>query len=221
MLGRSIGKNSLLLATFALVTAALLGGTFQLTREHIEQAERAAAQAALTEIIPREQHTNDLLEDTLSIFKQAWAQLGLANGGLIHRARMEQEVTGVIIPSVAPDGYSGAISMLVGINRDGTLAGVRVLAHRETPGLGDKVDLSRDNWILNFDGRALGQPPAERWAVRKDGGDFDQFTGATITPRAVVHQVRRTLEFAEEYQELLFSTAPTADTGTGHAASAH
>ena len=221
MLGRSIGKNSLLLATFALVAAALLGGTFQLTRGHIEQAERAAAQAALTEIIPQEQHTNDLLEDTLSIPQPAWAQLGLTNGGLIHRARMDQEVTGVIIPSVAPDGYSGAISMLVGVNLDGTLAGVRVLAHKETPGLGDKVDLSRDNWILGFDGRALGQPPAERWAVRKDGGDFDQFTGATITPRAVVHQVRRTLEFAQEYRELLFSTASTADTDTDRTAGVH
>lgn len=221
MLGRSIGKNSLLLATFALVTAALLGGTFQLTREHIVQAERAAAQAALTEIIPHEQHTNDLLEDTLSIPEQAWAQLGLADGGLIHRARMEQEVSAVIIPSVAPDGYSGAISLLVGVNRDGTLAGVRVLAHRETPGLGDKVDVTRDNWILSFNGRALGQPPAERWTVRKDGGDFDQFTGATITPRAVVRQVRRTLEFAEEYRELLFPTASTADIGSGPSGHVH
>lgn len=221
MLGRAIGKNSLLLAAFALVTAALLGGTYQLTWEHIEQAERAAAQAALTEIIPQEQHTNDLLEDTVSVPEAAWAQLGLAHGGLIHRARMEREVTGVIIPSVAPDGYSGAISMLVGVYRDGTLAGVRVLAHRETPGLGDKLELSRDKWILSFDGRSLGQPPADRWTVRKDGGDFDQFTGATITPRAVIRQVRRTLEFAEEYHELLFATGPTADTEVGAAASAH
>src|SRR5690625_4465488 len=126
MLGRSIGKNSLLLASFALVTAALLGGTYQLTREHIAQAGRAAAPAALTEIIPDEQHTNDLLEDTLSIPEPAWAQLGLANGGLIHRARMNQEITGVIIPSVEIGGYSGAISTLGGVNRDGDLAGVAV-----------------------------------------------------------------------------------------------
>ncbi|MDQ2078466.1 electron transport complex subunit RsxG [Marinimicrobium sp. ABcell2] len=204
MLGRSIGKNSLLLACFALVTAGLLAGTYQLTRDQIELAERAAAQAALFEIIPQEQHTNDLLEDTLVIPQEGWAQLGLNFGGLIHRARQNDQVTAVIIPSVAPDGYSGAIRMLVGVNREGTVSGVRVLNHRETPGLGDKVDLSRSDWILSFDGRALGDPPAERWAVRRDGGDFDQFTGATITPRAVINQVRRTLEYVEENRELLF-----------------
>src|SRR5690625_7737958 len=114
---------------------------------------------------------------------------------------MNQEITGVIIPSVAPDGYSGAISMLVGVTRDGTLAGVRVLAHRETPGLGDKLELSRDDWCLSFDGRALGQPPAERWAAREDGGDFDQFTGATIPRRAVVRKVLRALEVVGECRE--------------------
>src|SRR5690625_7293210 len=111
MLGRSIGKNSLLLASFALVTAALLGGTYQLTREHIAQAERAAAQAALTEIIPDEQHTNNLLEDTLSIPEPAWAQLGLADGGLLRRARMNQVIIGVIMPSVATGGASGAVAV--------------------------------------------------------------------------------------------------------------
>src|SRR5690625_7919148 len=119
---------------------------------------------------------------------------------------MNQEITGVIIPSVAPDGYSGAISMLVGVTRDGTLAGVRVLAHRETPGLGDKLDLSRDDWRLRFDGRAQGQPPAERWAGRKDGGDADRLTGATISPRAVGGPLRRTGQFGDEYGELWSST---------------
>jgi Na+-translocating ferredoxin:NAD+ oxidoreductase subunit G len=215
MLGRSIGKNSLLLACFALVTAGLLAGTFQLTRDQIEQAERAAAQAALFEIIPQALHTNDLLEDTMAIPQEAWGQLGLAQGGLIHRARQNDEVTAVIIPSVAPDGYSGAIRMLVGINRDGSLSGVRVLSHRETPGLGDKVDLSRSDWILSFDGRSLGNPQPERWAVRRDGGVFDQFTGATITPRAVINQVRRALEFSEEYHELLFPSAAETDPAAG------
>src|SRR5690625_7733555 len=106
MLGRSIGKNSLLLASFALVTAALLGGTYQLTREHIAQAERAAAQAALTEIIHDEQRTNNLLEDTLSIPEPAWAQLGLADGGLLHGGSMTQENCDIINSIVASVGYS-------------------------------------------------------------------------------------------------------------------
>jgi electron transport complex protein RnfG len=94
--------------------------------------------------------------------------------------------------------------MVVGVNRDGSVAGVRVLEHRETPGLGDAVDHRKSDWIDGFGGKALGAPPPEDWAVRKDGGVFDQFTGATITPRAVVAAVRRTLEYVQAQRALLF-----------------
>ena len=106
--------------------------------------------------------------------------------------------------AVAPDGYSGPIRLLVGVNADGTVAGVRVLSHRETPGLGDPIDAARSDWIHGFEGRALDDPPAAAWTVRKDGGAFDEFTGATITPRAVVHAVRRVLEYAQANREALF-----------------
>lgn len=204
MLGSSIGKNSLLLAAFALVTAGVLASTYQLTRDKIADAERLAAQRALFEIVPRQSHTNDLLQDTIAVPPEAWEQLGLKSGGEIHLARNEGEVIAAIIPAVAPDGYSGAIRMLVGVKRDGSVAGVRVLSHNETPGLGDKLELKKSDWILTFAGKSLGQPPEEDWQVKKDGGVFDQFTGATITPRAVVNQVRRALEFVEEYRGLLF-----------------
>src|SRR5690606_27992952 len=204
MLGSSIGKNSLLLAAFAMVTAGVLAGTYQLTRDQIAQSERAAAQRAQFEIVQRARHTKDLLPDTLPIPVTAWNQLGLQAGGEIHIARQDEEVVAVTVPAVAPDGYSGAIRLLVGINRDGSISGVRVLGHNETPGLGDKIDLKKSDWIHRFAGKSLGSPPSQRWRVKKDGGDFDQFTGATITPRAVVNQVRRVLEFVQEHRELLF-----------------
>ncbi len=215
MIGASISKNSILLGLFALITAGVLAGTFLLTREQIQRAEREAAQRALFEIVPPSRHTNDLLTDTLPVPEAALGTLGLGTRGMgepadIHIARNNGEVIAVILPSVAPDGYSGAIRMIVGVNRDGSIAGTRVLSHRETPGLGDKVDLERSDWILDFNGRSLQNPEPERWQVRRDGGDFDQFTGATITPRAVVRQIRRTLEFVEEHRELLFA-APDQD----------
>src|SRR5690554_7615572 len=197
MLGSSISKNSLLLAAFALVAAGGLALTNEGTKDRIQKAERAAQQKALFEIVPSSLHDNDLLTDTIVVPEANWVDLGLKKGGDIYLARKDGELIAVIIPAVAPDGYSGDIRMIVGVNRDGSIAGVRVLTHNETPGLGDKVDLKKSDWILSFDGKSLLTPAATAWAVRKDGGEFDQFTGATITPRAVVNQVRRVLEFIE------------------------
>lgn len=202
MLGTSISKNSLLLGLFALVTAAILAGTQAGTADRIAAAEREAAQKALLEIVPLERHNNDLLVDTLTIAPQYWAGLGLKNGGDIHIARDNGEAVAAIIPAVAPDGYSGDIKLIIGINADGSLAGVRALTHTETPGLGDKVDLKKSDWILGFNGKSLVNPDVKKWAVKKDGGEFDQFTGATITPRAVVNQVKRTLEFFAQTKPL-------------------
>lgn len=213
MLGASISKNSLLLAAFALLAAGGLALTNEGTKERIQQAERAAQQKALFEIVPRSRHDNDLLMDTLPIPQDYWSTLGLKAGGDIHIARQQGQVVAMIIPAVAPDGYSGDIRMIVGVNRDGSIAGVRVLTHNETPGLGDKVDLKKDEWILSFNGTSLLTPAASEWAVKKDGGAFDQFTGATITPRAVVNQVRRVLEFVEARGEKLSLFAQT-DAGT-------
>jgi len=195
MLGKSISKNSLLLALFALVTAAILAGTSLGTADRIAAAERAAAQKALLEIVPLERHNNDILLDTLAIDPSHWEQLGLKNGGQINLARDGEEIIAAIIPAVARDGYSGDIKLIIGVNANGSIAGVRVLSHSETPGLGDKVDLKKSDWILSFNGKSLENPTPEAWAVTKDGGEFDQFTGATITPRAVVNQVKRVLEY--------------------------
>ena len=200
----AIRDNGILLLLFALFTASVVSGTYELTKDTIAKAERNAAQKALLEIIPAERIDNDLLLDTVTIPESAWSQLGLKSGGDVHIARQNQQVVAVIVPAVAPDGYSGNIKLIAGVNADGTVAGVRVLTHTETPGLGDKVDLKKSDWILSFNGKSLQNTNADAWAVKKDGGEFDQFTGATITPRAVVQQVYKVLEFVESNQNLFF-----------------
>lgn len=221
MLGTSISKNSLLLGLFALIAAGMLAGINEGTKERIAKEVRIAQQRALYEIVPREAHDNDLLLDTRSIPTDAWSELGLPKGGELHIARQDGEIVALIIPATAPDGYSGEIGMIVGVNRDGSVAGVRVLNHRETPGLGDKVDLKKSNWVLDFTGKSLLNPQPVNWTVKKDGGEFDQFTGATITPRAVVNQVKRVLEFVQAHESELFAveeeslaTQSTTESGT-------
>jgi electron transport complex protein RnfG len=203
--GSSITKNSVLLGIFALVTTAILAFTAELTKEPIAKAEREAQQRALFEIVPRTRHDNDLLSDIIKVPESAWEGLGLKSGGDIYVARHTDETIAVIIPATAPDGYSGDIRMIVGINADGTIAGVRVIDHKETPGLGDKIELKKNQWILSFNGKSLSSPEISHWKVKKDGGDFDQFAGATITPRAVVNQVRRVLEFVDAHRDELFT----------------
>lgn len=203
-LSTSISKNSFLLFMFALVTAGVLAATYEGTKETIATAERRAAEKALLEIVPSERIDNDLLLDTQVIDPSAWALLGIKKASNIHIARKDGGVIAVIVPATAPDGYSGDIKMIIGVNRDGSVAGVRVLAHTETPGLGDKIDLKKSQWIKSFDGLSLNKPDEAGWKVKKDGGEFDQFTGATITPRAVVKQVRNTLAFIENNKQSLF-----------------
>lgn len=206
MIFKSIGFNSIVLAIFALVTAVILATTNDLTRDRIADSERKAAQRALLEIIPLERHNNDLLMDIQPVPQQYWGMLGLKNGGNIHIARDNGQPVAAIIPTVTKDGYSGDISMIIGINFDGTVAGVRVVEHRETPGLGDKVDLQKSDWILDFNGKSLVNPNSDGWKVKKEGGEFDQFTGATITPRAVIYQILKTLQyFNDDRQRLLDS----------------
>ena len=211
MIFQSMGKNSLLLALFALITALILASTDRVTEDRIAESERVAAQKALFEIVPLALHNNDLLVDLQPIPEQYWLALGLDNGGDVHIARLDDQPVAAIIPSITTDGYSGDIAMIVGINFDGTVAGVRVVDHKETPGLGDKVELRKSDWILSFNGKSLNNPEISKWNVKKDRGDFDQFTGATITPKAVIHQIAKTLEYFEKDRERLLSAINFSD----------
>ena len=203
----SIGKNGLLLLLFALVTAGILASTYEGTKEKIGEEERKAAQKALLEIIPQSRFDNDILLDTITLPESARDALGKISGENIYVARKNNSIVAVIVPAVAPDGYNGDIKLITGVNTDGTIAGVRVLTHKETPGLGDKIDIKKNQWITSFFGRSLQNTSDDNWSVKKNGGEFDQFTGATITPRAVVKQVHKVLQFVEEHQKSLFTQA--------------
>ncbi len=205
---QAAGRNALRLGIFALATALALGLTYALTREDIAAAQREVEARTLIEVIEGIPHDNDVLEDSLPLPEDGRDILHVRDQ-LIHVVRQNDEAVAFILPSVAPDGYSGSIAMLVGIALDGSLTGVRVTVHGETPGLGDKVELRKSDWIRGFTGLSLRQPAAARWAVRKDGGDFDAFTGATITPRAVVGQISRTLAWFEANRERLVDMSQT------------
>lgn len=208
-LGQSITRNAIGLALFAVITAGTIALTHAFTQERIQDQVRQAEAGALLEILPEDLHDNDLLQDTVNIGPSD--KLGLKTGAQAHIARQDGAVTGIILPAVAPNGYSGEIRMLVGIDDSGEILGVRVTQHRETPGLGDKVETKKSGWIYSFNGKSLESIPSNQWAVVKDGGQFDQFTGATITPRAVVSAVHGALQYFEENRPALTQMEPARD----------
>jgi electron transport complex protein RnfG len=204
---RQIGITATILLLFAVIGTAMVAATYEGTRERIAANERATLLRKLNQLIPREAYDNNLLDDSFELPAGELADRPLR----VYRARREGRPVALVMNAIAPDGYGGSIRLLVGINYDGTVAGVRVVAHRETPGLGDAIDEEHSDWILGFNGRSLGDPPPAQWAVRKDGGVFDQFTGATITPRAVVRAVRKALLYYRAHRDALFSSPATAE----------
>ena len=188
---------------FAASGAALVGLTFIQTEDDIKFNEKLTLLRKLNNIIPAESYDNDLLLDTIVI--KASSVLSTKEETLAYRARKNKKNIAVVFTSIAPNGYNGSIQLLVGINADGKLSGVRVVKHRETPGLGDVVSITHSDWILGFDNKSLSDPDARGWKVKRDGGVFDQFTGATITPRAVVKAVHNALLYFDENQDMLFS----------------
>lgn len=198
-LGKAIRRNAIGLGLFAIITGGTIALTQALTEERIEQQAARAEAEALFQIIPENRHDNELLRDTVTLP----ATSGLNKGEPVTAwvARRGDRPIGLILPVTAPDGYSGNIRLLVGINLRGTVLGVRVTSHRETPGLGDKIEPKKSDWIYTFKGRSLNDPEPEQWAVKKNGGAFDQFTGATITPRAVVNAVRDSLIYFRDHRQ--------------------
>ncbi|ADE15813.1 electron transport complex, RnfABCDGE type, G subunit [Nitrosococcus halophilus Nc 4] len=195
-------RVGLLLGLFAVAGTGIVAITEALTREQIAANERAALRQAIAAVLPSTAYNNPILEDT---FQVSDPLLGTEKPILAYRARRDSQPVAVILTPVAPEGYNGAIKLLVGIHYDGSLAGVRVLSHKETPGLGDEIEEGKSEWILGFRNRSLGNPPESKWQVKRDGGAFDQFTGATITPRAIVKAVRNTLKYFENHRDKLFA----------------
>lgn len=196
-----------ILTLFTAIGTALLSGTYETTKAPIAASEREARLHLFSQVLPANLHDNDLLQDGVELPPND--ALGQHGTSMAYRARLHGQPTGVILEAIAPDGYSGEIKLLVGINADGTLTGVRVLAHKETPGLGDYIDLAHGNWIKNFDSLSLAKRSDDGWKVKKDGGQFDYMTGATITPRAVVKAVHKALIYFASQRDKIFA-APAA-----------
>lgn len=193
-----------MLALFGMIGTGLVALSYTGTRERVAANERAALLQRLDALLPAGSFDNDVVADTLQVRDPGL--LGSKQSVTVYRARQQGRPSVAVLTPVAPDGYSGEIKLLVGIRYDGTLTGVRVLAHHETPGLGDPIEEGRSDWITRFTGHSLSNPAASGWKVKRDGGDFDQFTGATITPRAVVGAVHRCLLYFAQHRAELFAT---------------
>ena len=204
-IARSMGVAALILTGFAVVGTGMVAVTYTGTKDIIAEAQRQALQASLNQLVPADRYDNRVTEDTLEVTAPEW--LGTDQPVTVYRARKDGQPVALFATPYAPDGYSGPIQLLIGVYADGTLAGARVLAHKEPPGLGDSIEERRSPWILAFTGKSLGNPEPARWKVKKDGGAFDQFTGATITPRAVIKATRKFLEYVQTHQTQLFAPA--------------
>ena len=200
---KAINKNALILALFAFVSTGLIAITHWLTKDKIAKEVELSLLRQLSQIVPAENYTNNVYQDCLLI--QDANLLGTPNWQKLYRMRGDVGNYALMMTSVAPDGYSGKITIALAAHTDGTLLGVNILGHNETPGLGDKIERSKSDWLKQFDGLSLTNTEQKQWAVRKDGGQFDALTGATITPRAVVNSVYNGLQFLQKNSETLFA----------------
>ncbi|WP_191600586.1 electron transport complex subunit RsxG [Marinomonas algicola] len=196
----SIRRNSLGLGIFAVVTAGFIAVTQQFTKATIEKNIIEAQLAAFSEILPSDRYNNELYTDVITLNDSL---LGSSEPHHAYLARMNNEVTAIIFETTAPGGYNGNLELLVAIDKNSIVTGTRIISHKETPGLGDKVDVKKSPWVHSFVGTFLGEDQDKKWQVKKDGGEFDQFTGATITPRAVVRSIKNTLIYFEQNKDSL------------------
>ncbi|BBP46078.1 electron transport complex subunit G [Thiosulfatimonas sediminis] len=193
------------LSGFVVLCIILLLTVRGLTAPQIVAAEKQKLLDGFNQVLPASRYDNDPLQDQLHLKDpEQLALLGAKTWVTVYRARNAGQPAGAIFQTIAPNGYSGNIVILVGVFPNGEISGVRVLKHAETPGLGDKIELNKNPWILSFNGRTLDASNLSIWAVKKDGGEFDQFTGATITPRAVVGAVQKALQVVNQMGERLY-----------------
>lgn len=200
---RHASKTAITLMAFAIVFTTCMAFVYQVTKSPIEQSEAAARMSLFRQIMPEHLHDNDLLQDTIELPPDAL--LGTTQPTVANIARVQGQPSAIILEAIAHDGYSGDIKLLLAIQADGTLNGVRVITHKETPGLGDYIDIAKNNWIKLFDGHSLNNYSDSDWRVKKDGGKFDYMVGATITPRAVVAAVHKALQYVEQHKQTLFA----------------
>lgn len=204
---RNATRTGLILLVFTLIGTAALAWTFGLTHPAIEASEKREKLLLLSQVMPARLYDNDLIGNQRLL--PANDLLGTSQPSAVWIARKGGQISGLVLEAIAPDGYSGDITLLIGLSAAGGILGVRVTAHHETPGLGDYIDIAKSDWIRQFDGHSLTRPEPKLWKVKKDGGAFDSVAGATITPRAVVKAVRSALEYVSKHRaELLGNPSP-------------
>jgi len=194
--------SGVLLGLFGVLGAGLVALSHEGTAERIARNERDALLHQIHVLVPRHQIDNDMLNDVVEI--SAPEALGTEKTR-VYLGRRDGEPVAAVLSPVSTPGYAGPIQLVVAVRYDGTLAGVRVLSHRETPGLGDKIETERSDWILGFNDKSLLDPRPADWKVKRDGGVFDQFTGATVTPRTIVRGVKTALQYFDEHRLDLFA----------------
>ncbi len=201
-------RTAIVLFAFVIIFTGLLSAAYLTTKPAIEASAAEEKMKLVDEVLPRDSYDNKLLEDTITL--PPTPLLGLEEATVAYRARRGALPVAVVFEAQANDGYSGKIRLLIALRADATVAGVRVTQHKETPGLGDYVEPKKDKnksrpWITQFAGLSLNTTEARDWKVRKDGGKFDYYAGATVTPRAVVKAVHKAVQYATENREQLFS----------------
>lgn len=206
MIFKSMSKNGFILMAFALATTAAVAIVNDLTKERIAKQNQQQLVKLLSEVLPNDLYDNQLSENCTLINDE---RLSKGEPSLVYRATKNGEPVAVILRHTTQDGYNGKIAMITAIDKTGVITGVRVTEHSETPGLGDKVELAKSQWILSFNDQTLASENDPTFKVKRDGGQFDQFTGATITPRAVVNSVASASWFGQTEFSAIFA-APNA-----------
>lgn len=197
-----------ILFVFVIVFTGLLSGAYQWTKPAIEASAAEEKMRLVDEVLPRDQYDNALLDDTLAL--PVTEELGLTEGSLLYRARRAGQPVAMVFEAVAPDGYAGKIRLIMAVRADGKVAGVRVTQHKETPGLGDYIEVKKDKnksrpWISQFLDMSLAEVSDREWKVKKDGGRIDYYAGATVTPRAVSKAVLKAVKWADANRDRLFA----------------
>lgn len=200
-------RTALNLLFFTVIGTAILAFTFSITFERIAQSEETAKLKLINQVAAQTLYDNDLVKDTITV--PANVQLGTEQDTIAYRGRLKGQPSIIVLEAIAPDGYSGKIGMIVAISYDGTINGVRVVTHKETPGLGDYIDIAKNKWISLFAGASHQRYQEDEWKVKKDGGQIDYMAGATITPRAVAKAVHNALHYFEDNRAQLFAENAT------------
>lgn len=201
----AIMRSGLTLAAIAAVCTTLVAFTYQLTDERIEANEQAWLEQSLQPALSGLFFDSGVSESVVTI--PAPHELPGSEDAIIYRVYSGETPVAALFVVSARDGYAGAIKMLVGVDINGAVTGVHVLAHRETPGLGDRIESTKSDWVRQFNGRSLQDPEGDGWKIRRDGGEFDQLTGASVTPRAAVKAIRETLQYFDANAVAIFSAA--------------